>query len=193
MTLTKSGQNFISGPVKLHGFQSILKPSKFGYSLSALLPEDDVDLLESDRTEALKWATSKLKNPKRSVEKPTPWEPLDDAPGYVRIKLSWNDERKPTIRDAENTEIIDTSLPIHSGSVVRLAFKQRPYVLKDGETYGTSLKLSAVQIIKLNSGAGYDSGELTTEDINNLFPPTKGFSVNDPNVVIPVSTADDDF
>ena len=57
-------------PVTLEGYQAVLKPSKFGYSLSAVVDVDLIETLEEDRTETLKWAESKLKNPKRSVLKP---------------------------------------------------------------------------------------------------------------------------
>ena len=67
--------NFVTKEaVTLDGFQAIMKPSKFGYSLSAIVDQDLVDKLEADRTETLKWAESKLKNPKRSTLKPEPWE-----------------------------------------------------------------------------------------------------------------------
>ena len=56
-----------AAPVTLDGYQAVMKPSKFGYSLSALLDEDLVAKLEEDRGDSLKWAESKLKNPKRSV------------------------------------------------------------------------------------------------------------------------------
>ncbi len=48
--------------VTLEGFQAILAPSKFGYSLSAIVGEDIIDKLETERGEVLKWAESKLKN-----------------------------------------------------------------------------------------------------------------------------------
>ncbi len=54
-------------PVILEGYQAVLKPSKFGYSLSALIDGSMIDSLEEDRTESLEWAQSKLKNPKRST------------------------------------------------------------------------------------------------------------------------------
>ena len=47
-------------PVVLEGYQAVLKPSKFGYSLSALVDSDLVDKLEEDRTESLKWAETCL-------------------------------------------------------------------------------------------------------------------------------------
>ena len=57
-------------PVVLEGYQAVMKPSKFGYSLSAIVDQEMVDQLESDRSSTLEWAVSKLKNPKRSVLKP---------------------------------------------------------------------------------------------------------------------------
>ena len=72
-------------PVVLEGFQCIMKPSeKFhNYSLSAVVDSDMRDALEEDRVEALKWAEGKLKNPKRSVLKPEPWEEV--AEGKIRL------------------------------------------------------------------------------------------------------------
>ena len=61
-------------PVILVGYQAIMKPSKFGYSLATVVDQAMIDKLEADRVETLKWAESKLKNPKRSVCKPEPWE-----------------------------------------------------------------------------------------------------------------------
>jgi hypothetical protein len=61
-------------PVILDGYQAVLKPSKYGYSLSCIVYKDLVEKLETDRTDVLKWAESKLKNPKRSVLRPEPWE-----------------------------------------------------------------------------------------------------------------------
>ena len=60
-------------PVVLEGFQAVMKPSKFGYTLQTVVDSEMVDNLEEDRGESLKWAESKLKNPKRSTLKPEPW------------------------------------------------------------------------------------------------------------------------
>ena len=57
-------------PVTLEGYQAILKPSKFGYSLKAVVDQEVVDALETERADCLKWAESKLKNPKRSTLRP---------------------------------------------------------------------------------------------------------------------------
>jgi hypothetical protein len=182
-------------PVTLEGYQAVLKPSKFGYSLSALIDQVLVDQLESDRTDTIKWAESKLKNPKRSTLKPEPWEEVTE--GSYKVKFSWNEETKPVIVDTEGTHITDENLPIYSGAKVKLAFYQKPYILRDGVTYGTSLKLVGVQVVSINSEAGVDSGDLSADDVANLFGKTKGYKASEPNVIanIPESVmpGDDDF
>ena len=43
-------------PVTLEGYQAILRPSKFGYSLKAVVSQELVDILETERADCLKWA-----------------------------------------------------------------------------------------------------------------------------------------
>lgn len=169
-------------PVILEGYQAVMKPSKFGYSLATTVPQEIIDLLETDRVETLKWCESKLKNPKRSVCKPEPWEELSE--GQYKVKFSWNDTNRPPIVDTEGTPITDEGTPIYSGSKVKVAFYQKPYILKDGVTYGTTLKLVGVQIIALNSEAGIDTGDMNTEDVAALFGNTQGFKASEPNITI---------
>ncbi|MAO19248.1 MAG: single-stranded DNA-binding protein, partial [Phycisphaerae bacterium] len=68
-----------------------------------------------------------------------------------------------------------------------------PYILRDGVTYGTSLKLKGIQLISLQSAAGVDVGDMSTEDVAELFGSTAGFKVSDTNVVSaePSSVEDD--
>ena len=179
-------------PVVLEGYQAVMKPSKFGYSLGALVDDRLIELLEADRTETLKWAESKLKNPKRSVLKPEPWEEVDG--GKYKVKFNWNEETRPPVVDSEGTPITDESTPLYSGSKVKLAFRQKPYVLKDGVTYGTSLKLVGIQVIALNSGAAVDTGDLDETEVAAIFGQTKGYKSNDPNVTaLPSEQEDDEF
>ena len=180
-------------PVVLEGFQAVLKPSQYGYSLKAVVDKKLIDDLEQERVEALKWAESKLKNPRRSTLRPEPWEEV--AKGKYIVKFSWNEEKKPPVVDTEGTPITDENTPVYEGSLVKLGFVQKPYLLKDGVTYGTSLKLAGVQIVSLNSGAGVDSGDLDEAAVADLFGTCNGYKANDPNVTItPTSpTEDDDF
>ena len=184
-------------PVTLDGFQAILKPGEWGYKLSALVDESLVSKLEEERLSALEWAKSKAKNPKRVTIKPEPWEEIDNQKGAYHIRFSWRDGDKiiPVVVDTEGTQIKDIDTPVYSGSKVKLAFFQKPYVLPSGDI-GTSLKLKAVQVVSLNSGAGVvDTGDLTPEAAAELFGETKGFKVEDPNVdASPCSVEpDDDF
>ena len=177
-------------PVVLEGYQAVLRPSKFGYSLSVLLDQDMITKLEDDRTETLKWAESKLKNPKRSVLKPEPWEEV--SPNSYKVKYAWNEDTKPPIVDTDGTHVTDEALPVYSGSTVKVAFYQKPYILKDGVTYGTTLKLVGVQLITVGSSAGIDTGDMKAEDVAELFGKTEGFKAGDPNVTPAESDSEDE-
>ena len=181
-------------PVTLEGYQAILKPSKFGYSLKAVVGSEVVEALETERTDCLKWAESKLKNPKRSTLRPEPWEEVSE--GKFVIKFSWAEDKRPPVVDTEGTPITNIDTPVYEGSKVKLGFHQKPYILRDGVTYGTSLKLSGVQVVSIQSGAGIDSGDLDEDGVAELFGKTSGFKADDPNVTVdtsPSSIEDDDF
>ena len=169
-------------PVTLDGYQAILAPSKFGYSASAIVCEEIVSALVDEREDNLKWAASKLKNPKRGSLKPEPWEEV--AEGQYKVKFSWNEEQRPPVVDTEGTLITDEKVPLYSGSQVKLAFYQKPYILRDGVTYGTTLKLLGMQIVSVNGKAGVDTGDMKAEDVATLFGNTQGFKASDPNVTI---------
>ena len=183
-------------PVTLDGFQAILKPGEWGYKLSALVDESLISKLEEERISALEWAKSKTKNPKRVTVKPEPWEEVDNQRGSYHLRFSWRDGDKiiPVVVDTEGTQIKDTDTPVYSGSKVKLAFFQKPYVLPSGDI-GTSLKLKAVQIVSLNSGAGVvDTGDMSADQASDLFGKTTGFKVEEPNVdAAPCSVEEDDF
>ena len=176
-------------PVVLEGYQAVLKPSKFGYSLSALLDTTLIEVLEDDRKETLKWAESKLKNPKRSVLKPEPWEEVSE--GKYKTKFSWNEDNRPPVVDSEGTPITNADLPVYSGSKVKLAFRQKPYILKDGVTYGTSLKLVGVQVVELGGGAGIDRGDLGDTEVAALFGQTTGFKASSVPATVAAEASDD--
>ena len=177
-------------PVILEGFQAILEPSKFGYSLSAVVDKTVIDTLETERTEVLKWAESKLKNPKRSTLKPEPWEEV--SKGQYKIKFSWNEDNRPPVVDTEGSQVTDTKTPLYAGSTVKLGFYQKPYILRDGITYGSSLKLVGVQVVKLNSEAGVKGDDnLSTDQVADLFGKSEGFKATDTPPA--VETDDEDF
>jgi len=176
----------VTTEIKLEGFQAILEPGKFGYSLAAVVDKKLIDVLETERTEVLKWAESKLKNPKRATLKPTPWEEV--AEGKYKIKFSWSEDRKPPVVDSEGTVITNKKTPLYGGSTVKLAFFQKPYIMKDGVTYGSSLKLQGVQIVSLSAEAGVSADDLSDKQVADLFGETKGFKATD----VPPTVEDND-
>ena len=178
-------------PVTLEGFQAVLEPSKFGYSLSAIVCKDIIDELETERADVLKWAESKLKNPKRSTLKPEPWEEV--AEGKYKIKFSWNEENRPPVVDTEGTQVTDTKTPLYAGSTVKLGFYQKPYILRDGVTYGSSLKLVGIQVVSVKGNAGVDTGDLDANEVAELFGTTSGFKQSDPNVTPTTNDEEEDF
>ena len=163
----------VTDVVTLEGYQAILEPGKFGYSLSAVVDADVVNTLETERTEVLKWAESKLKNPKRATLKPTPWEEVAD--GKYKLKFSWNEERRPPVVDTEGTPVTEKKTPLYGGSTVKLGFYQKPYILKDGVTYGSSLKLVGVQVVSIKGDAGISQADLNEGEVAELFGKTEGF------------------
>lgn len=180
-------------PVTLEGFQAILAPSKFGYSLSAVVDTDVVDKLDTERSEVLKWAEGKLKNPKRSTLKPEPWEEV--SKDKYKIKFSWNEDNRPPVVDTEGTQLTDSNLPLYAGSTVKLGFYQKPYILRDGVTYGSSLKLVGVQVVSVKGEAGVDTGDMDVSAVAELFGKSSGFKAADPNITpdtTPSSVEDDD-
>tara|TARA_R100001015_G_C4623022_1_gene180674 strand:- start:373 stop:948 length:576 start_codon:yes stop_codon:yes gene_type:complete len=163
----------VTDEIQLEGFQAILEPGKFGYSLSAIVGESIIDALELEREALLGWAQGKLKNPKRATLKPTPWEEVAD--GKYKIKFSWGEDRRPGVVDTEGTPVTDAKTPLYGGSTVKLGFFQKPYILKDGVTYGSSLKLLGVQVISIKEGAGVDTDTMDDADVADLFGKTEGF------------------
>jgi len=163
----------VTDEIKLEGFQAILEPGKFGYSLSAVVDESTIDALETERQALLGWAESKLKNPKRATLKPTPWEEVAD--GKYKIKFSWGEDKRPGVVDTEGTPITDKKTPLYGGSTVKLGFFQKPYILRDGVTYGSSLKLLGVQVVAVGEGAAVDTDSMDDEQVADMFGKTDGF------------------
>jgi len=180
----------VTDEIKLEGFQAILEPGKFGYSLSAVVDNKLIDKLETERKDVLKWAESKLKNPKRATLKPTPWEEV--AEGKYKLKFSWGEDKRPPVVDTEGTPLTDTKTPLYGGSTVKLGFFQKPYILRDGITYGSSLKLVGVQVVKLNAEAGVKGDDnLSTDQVADLFGKSEGFKTTDAPPA--VENDDEDF
>ena len=180
----------VTNEVKLEGFQAVLEPGKFGYSLAAVVDENLIEQLETERTEVLKWAEGKLKNPKRATLKPTPWEEVSE--GKYKVKFSWGEDRKPPVVDTEGSPLTDTKTPLYGGSTVKLGFYQKPYILKDGVTYGSSLKLLGVQVVAIKEGAGVDTDTMDEADVADLFGKTDGFKAASQSQPTPVNEEEEE-
>ena len=92
--------------------------------------------------------------------------------------------------DTEGMPVTDA--PLYEGSKGKLNFYQKPYILKDGVTYGSSLKLVGVQVVSLNSEAGVDTGDSSRMLLLNCFGKYDGFKTTDPNVTPTTSTIEED-
>ena len=192
MELAQMSRNtHVTDVVTLEGYQAILEPGKFGYSLSAVVDADVVNTLETERADVLKWAESKLKNPKRATLKPTPWEEV--AEGKYKLKFSWNEERRPPVVDTEGSPVTDKKTPLYGGSTVKLGFYQKPYILKDGVTYGSSLKLVGVQVVSIKGDAGISQADLNEGEVAELFGKTEGFKAGAAPSSSEVNEEEDDF
>jgi hypothetical protein len=111
--------------------------------------------------------------------------------GQYKVKFSWNEDSRPPVVDTDGTIITDERLPLFSGSKVKLALFQKPYILRDGVTYGTSLKLKGIQVVSLSTSAGVDVGDMSTEEVIDLFGTTAGYKAMMPNV-IPSTTIEEE-
>ena len=102
--------------------------------------------------------------------------------GQYKIKFSWSEDKRPPVVDTEGVPVTDVKTPLYAGSTVKLGFYQKPYILRDGVTYGSSLKLVGVQVVSLKSEAGVDTGDLDANEVAELFGKSSGFKTADPNV-----------
>ena len=177
-------------PCRMEGYQAVFKPSKFGKcGLACIISQQEVDQLEEQRSDLLKWCLSKVKNARRSTLKPEPWEEVSE--GQYQVKFKWDPSNPVPIVDSEGTPITE-EIPLYSGSLVKVAFRQSPYTLPD-DSYGTSLKLQAIQVIKASGSAGVDSGDMDAAEAAAMFGQTQGYKVSEPNVTTTTQDEDNDF
>ena len=131
-----------------------------------------------------------MKNPKRATLKPTPWEEV--AEGKYKIKFSWGEDKRPGVVDTEGTPITDKKTPLYGGSTVKLGFFQKPYILRDGVTYGSSLKLLGVQVVAVGEGAAVDTDSMDEAAVADMFGTTEGFRTTEPKPVTTAPVPDDE-
>lgn len=160
-------------PVILEGYQSVLQVSQYGnHQLEAILGDDLIDVLESDRMGGLEWARSKCKNPDKAKLNDEPWKEVAD--GKYKTRFTWKPEDMPVVVDTEGTPVTDDTINLMNGSKVKIAFWQKPYRLPS-DTIGTKLILTAIQIVSVSGGAGISIGDDDEIDAAALFGTTTGF------------------
>lgn len=93
---------------------------------------------------------------------------------------SW--DQRPRIFDAQGRDITDTGdIRIGSGSVLKANIEAVPYLMESTRTVGVSLRLRAVQVIKLveGGGAGASSYGFGSEDGYTAPATAAGFAAAD--------------
>lgn len=141
------------------------------------LPPGVLEQAEKDRKELLEWAKSKAGT---SRVAPPKWQ--DD--GTVKFTFDGDTGRKrPVFVDTCGEPLgIDVQKTIRKGTAVKLICIQTPYPKPNP---GTTIKVQGVQVVKLVTQSGaVDSGELTVEDVNQLFGSTEGFKSSSPAVTV---------
>ena len=98
--------------VTLDGFQAVMQPGKYGYSLTAKSIESDLVDQLNENDQLLEWGLSKVKNPKRSV-----CGTLNHGKKLPKVssrsKMSWGEDAKFGIVDSGKAlDITNPNLPL---------------------------------------------------------------------------------
>jgi hypothetical protein len=165
---------------ELTGFINIDKPSgKYNnMTLSFIMPPDVVSKAESDREELLTWAKTKVDNPKRVAVNPPKW----DDEGLVKYSFGGDTPRPAPVFVDTNGDPLPEEVrrSVARGTKVRVIADQTPYTKP---AMGTTIKVKGIQVVELVTMNGAsDSGDLSVQDIADLFGKTSGFTADSPNV-----------
>lgn len=164
----------------LEGYINVYEPAgKFNNCcFSYRLPDAVLAQAEADREELLEWAKTKVENPKRVALNPPKW----DEEGVCKYSYGGDTGRPdPVFVDTDGAPIEKSVLQsVRKGTKVRLIVQQSPYTKP---SIGTTLKVLGVQIIELAAGNGLvDSGDLSADDVAEIFGTVKGFKASSPAV-----------
>jgi|TARA_B100000085_G_C18452479_1_gene475469 hypothetical protein len=162
---------------ELEGFVNCGEPSGTynNCSFAFKLPASVLVQAEKDREELLEWAKSKTGSSRTTDPK---WS--DD---YV-VKYSFDGDTgrpRPVFVDTSGDVVSkDIQASIRKGTKVKVICQQTPYTKPKA---GTTIKVLGVQIIELVTGSGAtDSGNLTVDDIKDMFGTADGFKADSPAV-----------
>ena len=164
----------------LEGFINVGEPSgKYNNMCFAFkIPSDVLEQVEADYEGLMDWAKSKVPNPNRVSINARKW----DEDGLVKYSFGGDTSRPDLVFVDTDGQILDTATrkSIRKGTKVRLICDQKPYTKP---SVGTTIKVLGVQVIELVAGAVSDSGEMSAEDIVEMFAkePVAGFVAASPS------------
>ena len=133
--------------LKLHGYQAIFKPSRFGYSMSGLITDPTVIYqINDDRDDLLNIIYDEFDDLSKVTLRPEPWETIEAD--IIRIKYTWTEDNLPIAFDSNLNQVIDPDITLTEGSEVIATIHQHFYIQKDGRTCGTTFTCSSFQVVK---------------------------------------------
>ena len=133
--------------LKLHGYQAIFQPSKFGYSIAGLITDPAVIYqINDDRDDLLNIIYDEFDDLSKVRLKPEPWETIETD--VIRIKCTWTEQNLPIAFDCDLNQLIDPDITLIEGSDVIATIHQHFYIKSDGRTCGTTFTCSSFQIVK---------------------------------------------
>ena len=176
------------------------------YSVNLILEGDDASslceqldkLVEASYNEAV---TEAKPQDKKRFTKATPYTPEYDEDGtetgriIFKFKMKANMTSKdgstwtqaPKLFDAKGGKI--TGVTVYGGSTIKVAGQAAPYVMPATKMCGVSLKLQAVQVIKLVAGGGMGGDTLDSFG----FGEEDGFVADQLESFEEVATTEEDF
>ena len=149
-------------------------------SFSFTIPKNWLEKIEDDRKDLIEWI--KTKDNKRLAEGLPVW----NEEGLVKYSYGEGDgsrkaKPEPVIVDSDGVPCSKEVLrSVRGGTKVNIIIQQKPYAMG---TFNTSLRVVGLQIVELATGNGaVDSGNLSVEEVAEMFGKVDGFKASDPAV-----------
>lgn len=160
----------------LEGYINALVPSgKFNNcSIGFRIPDELIPKFDEQYENALEWGKAKLAGKRSTAELPK-W----DESGFVKLSYGGDSNNPMFLWVDTDGQPIPLTTQIWKGTKVRLIVDVKPYVFTT--KIGLSFKVRGAQIISLSSGNGYDSGDISDDDVAAIFGSVDGFKVGSPN------------
>lgn len=148
--------------LKLHGYQAIFQPSKFGYSMEGLISNPlDIYNIDNDRDDLLNIIYDEFDDLSKVTLKPEPWKKIETD--VIKIKCTWTEDNLPLAFDSNLNQLIDPDITLIEGSHVLATIHQHFYILKDGRTCGTTFTCTSFQVVEACTALGPVSTRVETE------------------------------